>query len=259
MKAPQLMLLALIVSMAGCARLPSPDDAAYRYDRFERFNRKSDAFNMKLDKAVKPVARTYGRLPVKVRRSVSRFFTNLRGPIDITNNLLQGKFKCGFSGVGRLLVNSTIGLGGFLDPASRWGMPRYAEDFGQTLGRWGVPAGPYLVLPVFGSSSARDAAGLLVDWQQHPRSRLDDFGDRAGLFALERVDDRSEFLTVEEDSAADRQMWDSDYGYWRYQYMQRRRQEVDDDGEPPGDADPGDSGGFEEFSTDKRGSRCSGE
>jgi phospholipid-binding lipoprotein MlaA len=103
-------------------------------------------------------------MPERAERSISNFFANLRFPVVFLNDVLQGKPGAAAIDVGRFMVNTTIGVGGLFDPASIWGIERHNEDFGQTLGVWGVPPGPYLVLPILGPSNPRDTAGIPVDW-----------------------------------------------------------------------------------------------
>jgi phospholipid-binding lipoprotein MlaA len=185
-------------------------------------------------KLIEPTARVYAkgdrdRLPGKIRARVRNFFTNWLGPIDITNNLLQGQFKQGFSGVGRMLVNSTIGFGGLFDPASRWGMPRYPEDFGQTFASWGVPPGPYLYLPLFGPRNARDLVGLILDWQINPITQYDDTSTRNGLFVVGVIDRRTDAfpLDYQRERQPDPYIFDLDT------YSDRRFRDIWYDGDAP--------------------------
>jgi phospholipid-binding lipoprotein MlaA len=136
------------------------------YDPWQRMNRGIFWFNDKADVWVlEPVAKGWDAVvPERAERSVTNFFANLRFPVVMTNNLLQGKPGDAAIDVGRFMVNTTIGLGGLFDVATIWGLDRHNEDFGQTLGYWGVPPGPYLVLPLLGPSNPRDTAGIPVDW-----------------------------------------------------------------------------------------------
>jgi phospholipid-binding lipoprotein MlaA len=146
--------------LAGCAiAKPRADDP------LEHYNRKVFAFNDKLDKAViRPVAVGYRKITnPPVRRSVNDFFTNIRMPITVANDLLQVRPKQAVQSAGRFLVNLTIGVGGFFDPASQLGFPLEDNDFGVTLARWGVPEGDYLVLPFVGPNTVRDVWRLPVD------------------------------------------------------------------------------------------------
>ena len=219
----------LLLAIGGCASTDRSDFGLER-DRFRRINQASHNFNAKLDRyLIRPSARTYDRVvPDKLQRRTTNFFVNLRGPIDISNNLLQGKFKFGFSGIGRLLINSTIGLGGLFDPATRIGLPRHAEDFGQTLAVWGIPAGPYIVLPIIGPSNARDFAGTVLGWQIHPAVQHEDNSTRNALVVLEIVDTRARLLV--RDRSLDVSI--DDYTHRRDAYEQEREFQIYD-GNPP--------------------------
>jgi phospholipid-binding lipoprotein MlaA len=157
--APLLFALAL----AGCAAQAHPERSPR--DPWEPMNRKLFWFNDKVDQYVlEPTAKGWRwATPTFVRTAVGNFFLNLRFPIVTVNDLLQGKPKDAAVDVGRFATNTTLGFLGFGDPATTIGLERHDEDFGQTLGVWGVPAGPYLVIPFLGPSSARDAGGLAVD------------------------------------------------------------------------------------------------
>ncbi len=135
------------------------------YDPIETVNRRVFWFNDKLDTyALEPVATGWDRIaPAAVQRSVRNFFLNLRFPIVTVNDVLQGKAHAGASDAGRFVVNTTVGVLGFFDPATRWGLARHDEDCGQTLGWWGIRGGAYVVLPVLGPSSVRDTIGLVGD------------------------------------------------------------------------------------------------
>jgi phospholipid-binding lipoprotein MlaA len=164
--------------LAGCASTPTapaapaaaPAPAADAdptlHDPFEASNRKIFAFNERLDRWVlEPVAKGWDFvMPDPVETAIQRFFVNLGYPVVFVNDLLQGKPLAAAQDVGRFALNSTAGVAGFFDPATEVGLPLHEEDFGQTLGVWGVPAGPYWVLPFFGPSNPRDTGGLLVDY-----------------------------------------------------------------------------------------------
>ncbi|RDI98471.1 VacJ family lipoprotein [Dyella solisilvae] len=152
--------LVAISLLAGCTIAKPRTD-----DPFEKFNRNMYAFNDKLDKAIiRPVAVGYRKVTnPPVRRSISDFFTNIRLPITVGNDLLQARPLMAVESSGRFLVNLTVGLGGFLDPASKLGMPLNETDFGITLARWGMPEGGYLVLPFIGPTTVRDVWRLPVD------------------------------------------------------------------------------------------------
>ena len=135
------------------------------HDPLEPVNRRIFWFNDQVDIYVlEPVAKGWNAIaPKRVQRSIANFFVNLDVPLVFVNNLLQGKVEASASDVGRFAVNSTVGVAGLFDPASSWGLEQHVEDFGQTFGRWGIPPGPYLVLPFFGPSNPRDGVGRIGD------------------------------------------------------------------------------------------------
>jgi phospholipid-binding lipoprotein MlaA len=211
----------LVLSLSGCATLPSgkPDPR----DRFERFNRSVYKFNTVVDHAVlRPAARGYVRaIPAVVRTSIGNFFTNLKYPNTILNDFLQGKGRDGASDIGRLVVNTVVGIGGLFDPASGLGLERHNEDFGQTLGTWGVHTGPYLMLPFLGPSDMRDAVGLIPDYavSYEISSHLINNSDvEWGLFVVNVVHTRS--LLLDEDKLLDSAF--DPYALLRSAWLQRR-------------------------------------
>ncbi len=153
-------MLVIVAVVAGCAT-----SKPRSVDPYEHFNRKVYAFNNAVDKAViRPVAVGYRKVTnPPVRRSINDFFTNIRLPISVANDLLQWRPERALSDSARFVVNLTLGLGGFFDPASRMGLPQGSTDFGVTLARWGVPQGPYLMLPFLGPSTGRDVWSIPVD------------------------------------------------------------------------------------------------
>ncbi len=157
---PGRCLLLAIAMLAGCAIAKPRTD-----DPLEKYNRKVYQFNDRLDKAVvRPVAVGYRKITnPPVRRSVGNFFTNIRMPITVANDLLQARPKQALQSSGRFMVNLTLGFAGFFDPASQMGLPLETTDFGITLARWGVPDGDYLVLPFLGPSTVRDVWTVPVD------------------------------------------------------------------------------------------------
>lgn len=157
-----LLVVALLGSLGGCA---GRQTARLEYDPAESFNRKIFWFNDKADVYVlEPAARGWDFVvPDRVQTSLSNFFRNLAFPIVFINSALQAKPHAAAVELARFMANTTFGVGGLFDPATSWGMERQEEDTGQTLGYWGVPAGPYLVLPLFGPSNPRDAVGLAGD------------------------------------------------------------------------------------------------
>ena len=190
----QLFLLAPLLLATGCATLPAGKRDPR--DRFESFNRPVFAFNQAVDRSVaRPVAKAYVKVtPAPLRAGVSNFVANLGYPVVIVNDLLQAKGVQTAQDVSRLLVNTVLGLGGLFDPATGMGLESHNEDFGQTLGRWGVGPGPYLVLPFLGPSDLRDGLGRVPDYFSTPRSYLDDQGLRWGLTGLDLLDLRAATL-----------------------------------------------------------------
>jgi phospholipid-binding lipoprotein MlaA len=231
-RGPLVFLLLSVTSLTGCASLPEgaqphPDD------RFERFNRGVYRFNDALDRSVaKPVARAYVKVtPRPIRTGVSNFLANLESPITIVNELLQGKIKGFGTDTARLVINTTIGIGGLFDPATRMGLTAGDEDLGQTFGKWGMPAGPFLMLPLFGPSSVRDGVGRVGDSFAHPRNYIEDEWTRYGLTAIDFVDTRAGLLQT--DAVLERSF--DPYAFIRNAYLQRRQFQVYD-GNPPEEA-----------------------
>lgn len=221
-------LAALAVALlSGCATTSGNPK-----DPWEGYNRAMYGFNDAVDRAVlKPVARGYdAAAPLPVRVGVGNFFGNLGDAWTGVNNLLQGKVGDGVSDFGRVLVNSTAGILGFFDVATPIGLERHDEDFGQTLGKWGVGDGPYFVLPIFGPRTLRDAAGFGVDTLVDPVGHRDEqVALRNSLMGLRLVHLRAELLPAEQvidQAATDR------YAYLRDAYLQRRLSLIHD-GNPP--------------------------
>ncbi len=154
------LVLGAVALLAGCAIAKPRND-----DPLEKYNRKVYAFNDSIDKAViRPVAVGYRKVTnPPVRRSIGDFFTNLRMPVTVANDLLQARPKLALQNTGRFLVNLTLGIGGLFDPASSLGLPLESNDFGVTLARWGLPEGDYLLLPFLGPSTVRDVWQIPVD------------------------------------------------------------------------------------------------
>jgi phospholipid-binding lipoprotein MlaA len=220
--------LALAGLLTGCATLP-PGERDPR-DRFERTNRAVHRFNDALDRAVaKPVARAYVQItPAPVRTGFSNFFRNLASPTVIANDLLQLKIREFATETARLVVNTTLGIGGLFDPATQLGLPAGNEDFGQTLGRWGVPAGPYVVLPVLGPSSVRDTVGFVGDQFTDPKTYVKDDYAKWSLTGMSVIETRAELLATENllSQASD------PYAFIRNAYLQRREYLVKDGAVP---------------------------
>ena len=218
-----LVALAMLVMLAGCAGRVAVEDR-HPDDPWEGFNRGVFAFNDTLDRAVlKPVARGYRwATPQPVQTGVGNFFSNL-GEIRTTlNSLLQGKPGNAGRSTSRFLLNTTVGIAGLWDVATPMGVTAEREDFGQTLGVWGVGEGPYLVLPLLGPSTVRDTGGLPLDMVSYPVYYVENDKVRYGLTALRIVDVRAGLLDQEELIQGDR------YTFIRDAYLQRRRFEVSD-------------------------------
>lgn len=162
----RVLSILLLATTAGCATIAPPRTD----DPYESFNRRMYAFNDTVDRiAIRPVAVVYKTFTSQnARRVISNFFSNVRMPITIANDVLQGKPLLALRNTGRFAVNTTVGFLGFLDPASNMRMPPSETDFGVTLARWGVPEGPYLMLPLFGPTTGRDVFQLPVDSQFSP-------------------------------------------------------------------------------------------
>ena len=207
-------LLALAL-LQGCATGPNPRDP------FEPFNRSVYRFNDGLDAAIiKPVAQAYqGALPSPVRTGVSNFFGNLSDVWTFVNNVLQANPQAAADSFARVGVNTLIGLGGVLDWATEMGIDRHREDFGKTLGHWGVATGPYLVLPVLGPSTVRDTAALVVDSKGNLVKEFNSVATRNSLYALRAVDLRASLLRAGE--VLDQAALDK-YAFTRDSHLQRR-------------------------------------
>ena len=218
-------LAALVaVSVVGCSSTGGERDER---DPFEGFNRAMYSFNDGLDRAIiKPVAEGYRAVtPEPVDRGVTNFFSNLRDVNSAANNALQFKLGRASSDIFRFVINSTVGVFGFIDVASHLHLEKYDEDFGQTLGYWGVGPGPYLVLPVFGPRNIRDTVGLVVDWRMDPVAYVEPDEWRYGLYILRAIDMRADLLgasSVLEEAALD------EYTFVRDAYLQKRRNDVHD-------------------------------
>ena len=225
-----------IALMAGCATTQQTERVA-KIDPFESVNRAVFTFNENADEyVIKPVAEAYQFvLPDFVRTGVTNFFSNIGDVFVAVNNLLQGKPGNAANDIGRFLVNSTIGILGLFDVATEAGLEKNKEDFGQTLGVWGVPSGPYVVLPLFGPSSVRDTAGLALDIKTDfiLNSNQLNHDQKVGSTVLRVVNQRANLLDASqllEDAAFDK------YSFLRDSYLQRRRNQVYD-GNPPLSAD----------------------
>jgi phospholipid-binding lipoprotein MlaA len=213
----------MVVGLTACATGPD----AHPQDPLEPWNRGVYRFNDVLDtNLVKPVAETYQEVtPDPVRKGVSNFFGNIRDVWSSVNAALQLRPQEAVENLFRVGVNTTLGLGGVLDVATEMGIPRTRMDFGQTLGRWGVPSGPYLVLPLLGPSSVRDATGTGIQFRLNEYTNFDDDHVQNSLTALEVVDTRAGLLragTLLNEAAIDK------YSFVRDFYLQRRQNQIDD-------------------------------
>jgi phospholipid-binding lipoprotein MlaA len=223
----RLTWLAIVMSLlGGCATGRNPADP------LEPFNRGVYQFNEAIDNAVvKPVAQAYRAvIPQFIRSSVSNFFSNINDVVVALNNLLQGKFTAAYSDFGRIAINSTIGLLGLFDVATEAGIEKHDEDFGQTLGYWGVGDGPFLVLPVLGPSTVRDGIGRAVDSRADLATYVDPSRARNQIWIGRGVNRRAELLdasTVLQTAALD------PYEFVRDAYLQRRRNLIHDGSPPP--------------------------
>lgn len=211
--------------LGGCATSGNPKDP------IEGFNRAVYAFNEGLDTVIiKPVAQGYDTvLPTPVRTGVTNFFGNIADLFIGVNNLLQGKPDQAVSDLGRVLINTTVGILGIFDVATEAGLEKHDEDFGQTFGRWGVSDGAYVVIPVFGPRTVRDTAGLVLDVYADPVANVHHVPTRNSLLALRLIDNRANLLPADkviEEAALDK------YSYVRDGYLQRRRNLIHD-GNPP--------------------------
>jgi phospholipid-binding lipoprotein MlaA len=223
--------LALSLTLAGNAALAQAPN-----DPFEGVNRAIFGFNEALDSAVlTPVAKGYQNVvPELMRSGVSNFFGNFGDGWSAINQLLQGKGEAASTMTMRVATNTLFGIGGLFDVASDLGMERQSEDFGQTLGRWGLPPGPYLVWPLLGPSNARDSLGRPLDMAWTPSALVNDGAGAFALSALNLVDTRASLLgasRVVDGIALDK------YTFIRDAYMSRRRNQVYD-GDPPEQAEP---------------------
>jgi phospholipid-binding lipoprotein MlaA len=215
----------LTLSVCGCVTLP-PNSPRSPQDPWESWNRGVYKVNTALDKAVaKPVARTYVRvLPSPVRTGVSNFFENLRTPTVMINDVLQGKFKAAANDLARFLLNTTVGVGGLLDPATQAGLDLNDEDFGQTLGHWGVHPGPFVEIPLLGPSDVRDGTGRVVDIFTGPTHYVRNNYVKYSLYGLSLIDTRAALLSLDDTL---KKVFDP-YAFLRDAYLQHRAYLVSD-------------------------------
>lgn len=244
-----LLSVGLMIALVGCATVPEGEtqDPAIVWgsgtpsapvaishdprDPYENWNRSVQSFNDALDDHfMKPIAKVYQHItPEFVDKGVSNFFSNVEDIAVLLNDLLQLKFSQGGMDTGRFLLNSTAGLGGFVDVASMLDLPKHNEDFDQTLGAWGVPSGPYIVLPLVGPSTPRGVGGLVADTAANPFTYVGGAAISSGIYGLRLGDTRADLLSatkILDEAAVDR------YEFIRNSYFQQRNYLVYD-GNPP--------------------------
>ena len=219
----------LLILSAGCAGTQSRQTDPQN-DPWEGFNRKVHSFNMALDKGVaRPIAKVYNTvIPKPVQSGVHNFFRNIDYPVTFINQILQGKFRQGGISTGRFLINSTVGLLGLFDVATRMGIPDFDEDFGQTLAKWGYPHSRYLVLPLFGPSTFRDGIGQSIYSYVHPVSYVAREEHLYTPMVVDLIQTRAAFLN-QDDTLSD--AYDS-YTLVRDAWLQNREFKIYD-GNPP--------------------------
>lgn len=227
-------LLLCVSALGGCAG----GAPLVAHDPLEPLNRQVFKFNDALDTAiVKPVAIAYrDHTPTPLRQGIGNVFNNLQDSWSVVNNLLQLKTDYAYDSLVRVAINTLLGVGGVVDVASELGIERHTQDFGHTLGVWGVPPGPYLVLPILGPSSMRDALALGVDWQGDPLGQLPNEPVRNAALLLRGLDTRAGLLkatSMLEEAALDR------YTFARDAFLQNRRNNIFDGNPPQDDAMPG--------------------
>lgn len=209
------------LGLSGCATT-----ADNPKDPYEGFNRAMFKVNEGIDMALKPVAQGYdAAAPLPVKAGVGNFFGNISDVWTSVNNFLQGKGGDGLSDAGRVLINTTIGIGGVFDVASEMGLEKHAEDFGQTLGKWGVGDGPYFYWPIIGPRTTRDTFGFAVDSYVDPVARVHDVPLRNSLLGVRLIDKRASLLPS--DKVVEQAAFDK-YNYIRDAYLQNRRSEISD-------------------------------
>jgi phospholipid-binding lipoprotein MlaA len=223
-----------VVLAAGCASIP-PDAGKNPSDPWEVYNRNMFAFNEGADQyVIKPLAEGYSKVPEPVRDCIGNIFRNLGDVGNAVNNLLQGKPYEATSDICRIAINSTVGLLGCFDVASKVGLTRSTEDFGQTLGRWGVGSGPYFVLPLLGPSTVRDTFGRVADLYADPVTYINGNAYEIAALSLRLIDLRANLLQAGrllEAAALDK------YQFVRDGYLQLRRNLIYD-GNPPREKEP---------------------
>ena len=223
------MAAVTVIGLSGCATTANNPQ-----DPYEGFNRAMFKVNEGIDVVLKPVAEGYdAAAPLPVKAGIGNFFGNIYDVWTAVNNLLQGKGGDAMSDLGRVLINTTVGIGGVFDVASEMGLEKHAEDFGQTLAVWGVPEGDYLYWPLIGPRTTRDTFGWLVDTAADPVWRVDDVALRNSLVGVRFIDLRASLLPT--DKVVEQAAFDK-YNYIRDAYLQNRRSAVRD-GNPEKEGD----------------------
>ncbi len=232
-----------VLALGACAPRPGANAPALR-DPYEKFNRGVYGFNKGLDRiALKPATKVYrGIIPRFARSGITNFFNNLDEPLSFINALAQGKINSAWHTLKRFTVNTTIGLAGLTDPATKWGIEERPEDFGQTLAVWGVKSGPFLMLPVVGPSTFRDLTGFAVDLATNPvtyaRNEVlhPSTVAKIGQFALETLDLRSKLIDAGADEVLESSL--DEYATVRSAFLQRRESDIYDGSPPDIDDEP---------------------
>lgn len=211
----------VLLALAGCATGPNANPR----DPLEPYNRTMSSFNDGVDRAVlKPVATAYVAVtPTIVRTGVTNFFGNLQDGWTFVNSVLQLRPQKAMESITRFSMNTFFGLGGLLDVAGEAGVPKHNEDLGKTLGRWGVPSGPYLVLPIFGPSTVRDALTITAETAYDPVSQISPISSRNTVTVVRLINSRSKFLRLGnllDDAALDK------YSFTRDAFLARRNADV---------------------------------
>jgi len=238
-RGPLPAVLAVLVGLGfgGCAASHGPNaepEAAAeqeKVDPWEGGNRKIFAFNEGLDiHLIEPVARGWDKImPAQVQESLTNFYSNLRYPVVFFNDLFQAKPAAAAIETGRFLVNTTLGFGGFFDPATTWGLPRHEEDFGLTLGHWGMDAGRYLMIPLLGPSTVRDLTGQIVDVPLGVISIVADWYITTPVRAVQVINTRAAYLGIVDENR--RAAFDY-YSFLRDAYLHHRENELTEGGAP---------------------------
>ena len=225
---PRWMIAVLVAGLTlGAA---ADDSSSEPSDPWQGMNRRIQSFNDFADRWVlKPVAKGYVAItPQLVERGVTNFFVNLAYPLVVVNQFLQGNFRAGFSDTGRFVMNTTLGIGGLLDPATAAKLPLHDEDFGQTFAKWGAGSGPYLVIPLLGPSTVRDGIGTAVSFVAQPvRHVVDDQNTLLALNALNLIQTRAGLLDAEQLISGDRYLFLRDAFLQRREYLNKDGQVED--------------------------------